>query len=97
MGFNTKSSTASTSGGVTVGSSTTAILAVNPDRKSATIVNASDEVVYLQLGAAAVSGEGIYLSAAGGAFNIDHTNLFTGVINGICASGSKVVTVTETP
>ena len=97
MGFNTKSSTASTSGSVTVGSSSTAVLAANPDRKSATIVNGSDEVVYLQLGATAVSGEGIYLVAAGGAFNIDHGNLFTGAINAICASGGKVVSVTETP
>lgn len=97
MGFETRTRTASTSGGVTVGSSSTAILAANPDRKSATIVNASDEVVYLQLGATAVSGQGIYLAASGGAFNIDKNNLFTGAINGICASGGKVVTVTETP
>lgn len=96
MGFETRTRTA-TSTGVTVGSSTTEVLASNPDRKSATIVNASDEVVYLQLGAAAVSGEGIYLAASGGAFNIDKNNLFTGAINGICASGGKVVTVTETP
>lgn len=97
MGFETRTRTASTSGAVTVGNTTTVVLAANADRKSATMVNASDEVIYLQLGAAAVSGEGIYLSASGGSFNIDKNNLFTGAINGICASGSKTLVVTETP
>ena len=97
MGYETRTRTASTSGAVTVGNTTTVILATNPDRKAATFVNDSDEAIYLQLGAAAALNQGIRLNASGGAFTIDKNNLFTGAINGICASGSKVLVVTETP
>ena len=97
MGFETRTRTASTSGAVTVGNTTTSVLASNPDRKSATFVNDSDEAIYLQLGANAVLNEGIRLNAAGGSYTIDHNNLFTGAVNAICSSGSKNLVVTETP
>ena len=97
MGYETRSRSASTSGAVTVGNTDTSVLAANNSRKSATFVNDSDESIYLQLGAAAVLNEGIRLNAAGGSYEINHTNLFTGAVNAICTSGSKVLTVTETP
>ena len=97
MGFDTRTRTASTSGAVTVGSSTTVALAANAGRKTATFVNDSDEVIYLQLGADAALNEGIRLNASGGSYEINHTNLYTGAVNAICSSGSKELLVTETP
>lgn len=82
-------------GSVSVGSSTTEIFAANDDRQSATIVNDSDEEVYLGLGVAAVMNKGIRLNAAGGSYEINLSNPWVGTVNGICASGSKVVTITE--
>lgn len=97
MGYETRTRSASTSGSVTVGNVSTAVLAANRNRKSATFVNDSDEAIYLQLGAAAVLNEGIRLNASGGSYEINHTNLFTGAVNSICTSGGKNLTVTETP
>lgn len=80
------------SDGVTVGSSSTLILADNPDRISATIVNDSDEVIYLALDTTAVMNSGIRINASGGSAEITQ---YTGQISGICTSGGKNVTVTE--
>ena len=77
---------------VSVGSSTTEILDALGDRLAVIIVNDSDEAIYLGLGSSAVMNRGIRLNANGGSFS---TEMFQGGINGICASGSKNVTVTE--
>lgn len=90
------STTAPTNTGVNVGVASTAILAANTDRGYAAIVNDSDTVIYLALGAAAVLNEGIRLNARGGTFEIAFGNLWKGTIYGIHgAAGNKVVTVTE--
>ncbi len=89
-------STAGTGAGQTsVGATTTAILATNDNRHWASIVNDSDETIYLGLGTAAILNQGIRLNANGGSYNINAVNLFTGAINGISTSGSKVVTKVE--
>ena len=80
---------------VSVGSSTTVVLAANEARVNAVIVNDSDEIVYIGRGNAAVLNEGIRLNASGGSYEIDSTNLFRGAINGISTSGTKNVTVSE--
>jgi len=82
---------------VTIGATTTAVLATKPERKSATLVNDSDEVIYLALGGTAVMNQGIRLNAAGGSYEVNATNLYTGAISAICASGTKVLCVTQTP
>lgn len=87
-----KASVSSTSGKVSVGSITTTILASNPARKSAMIVNDSDEDVYLNYSATAVINEGIRINANGGSIREES---YTGVITGITASGGKNVTITE--
>lgn len=87
-----KASSAGTSTGVTVGSTSTTVLASNASRKAAIIVNDSDETVYLKYGTGATSNSGIRLNANGG---LVREEMYTGIITGICASGSKVVTVTE--
>jgi hypothetical protein len=87
-----KASSAGTNSGVTVGSSSTTVLAANADRKEAILVNDSDEEMYLKYGTTAVANSGIRLNAYGG--NLVET-VYTGIITGICASGGKVITVIE--
>jgi len=81
---------------VNVATSSTTILALNADRLNAVIVNDSDVVIYLGVGAAAVLNQGIRLNANGGAYEINWSNLYTGAIYGIHGgTGNKVVTVFE--
>jgi len=77
---------------VSVGSSTTEIADALGDRMAIIIVNDSDETIYIMLGNDAIMNRGIRLNANGGSFA---TEMYQGVINGICASGSRNVTVTE--
>ena len=81
--------------GVEVDDSSTLIIAANPKRKYAAIVNDSDEEIYLGLGEAAVMNAGIRLNANGGSYEITNDNIFKGVINAICASGGKILTIVE--
>jgi len=81
-----------TNSNVTVGTGSTTILAANANRISATIVNDSDQVIYLALGATATMNSGVRINANGGSAEITQ---YTGQITGICLSGSKRVTVTE--
>jgi len=80
---------------ISVGSSDTQVLVANAARKFAVFVNDSDEAIYLDLSATAVMNEGIRLNAAGGAYEINLLNLYTGEVSAICASGTKNLTVTE--
>ena len=80
---------------ISVGSSSTEILASNSDRKIARIINDSDEIIYLAEGAIAVLNEGTRLNANGGTYEINSTGLHKQAINGICTSGSKNVTIME--
>lgn len=81
-----------TSTAVTVGSTSTSVLASNSGRKSATLVNDSNETIYLALGASASMNSGIRLNASGGSARVSN---YTGAITAICASGSKNLTVVE--
>jgi hypothetical protein len=74
--------------GVAVTIASISILASNPLRKHATIINSSDVVIWLGFGEAAVVGQGIYIEPAGGAYEIDGNNLFTGDIFAIAVSGA---------
>lgn len=82
---------------VSVGSSSTAIVSANSERKYLLLINDSDETIYVKLGAAAVANEGIRLAASGGSLELSvaNGNLYAGAINGICASGGKTLLVTE--
>jgi len=80
---------------VTVGATTTEVLAENSTREYALFVNDSDEVIYLALGGDAVLNKGIRLSASGGVFELNSTNMYKGAINAICTSGSKNLCVVE--
>lgn len=86
---------APTSGNVAVTNTSGPVLAFNSGRKYAVIVNDSDADIYLALGVTAVVNKGILIKAAGGSFEINDQNMFRGVVNGVTASGSKNVTVSE--
>ena len=80
-----------------VGAVSTIVLAANANRLYALLVNDSNEVIYIKLGANAMLNQGIRINASGGSYEISKKlgNLYTGAINGICVSGSKVCLVTE--
>jgi len=84
--------TSATNTKVSVGSSSTTVLALNADRISAVLVNDSDEEIYISLSGTAVMNEGIRLNANGGSLIESE---YTGIITAICASGTKNLTVVE--
>ena len=78
---------------VSVSNSSTQILASAATRKAAIIVNDSDSVIYLGIGAAAVLNAGIRLNPNGGSFVFDMTMNATQAVNGIASVAGKNVTV----
>ena len=82
---------------VTVGASTSSALAANASRKYALLVNDSDAVIYLKIGAAAVASEGIRINPNGGSYEMApaYGNLDTRVVNAISSGAGKVLLVTE--
>jgi len=71
-------------------------LAANPTRKGAILVNDSDAVIYLKLGADPATDAAIRLNANGGSYEINATNLYTGIVTAIHAgAGEKPLLVTE--
>ena len=74
-----------------------AVLAANGAREYALFVNDGSAVCYLNLGSTAVASEGIRINANGGSYEISRNwgNLYTGAINGITASGTAKVLITE--
>ncbi|WP_269850684.1 hypothetical protein [Methanosarcina horonobensis] len=81
----------------TIGTSSTTVIAANANRKALIIINDGTESMYIKLGASAVMAEGIRINANGGAYELSKElgNLYTGAINGICASGNMNVLVTQ--
>lgn len=74
---------------------TTEVSAANESRKYLRIINMSDTVMYLAVGADAVSGTGIYLAASGGLFVMNVKNLTNEAVNAICSGASKKLIVQE--
>lgn len=83
---------------VNVNGSTLA-LAANDSREYALLVNDSDTVIYLRLGAAAVVNTGIRVNASGGSYEMSAAggNLYRGAIYANHGGGAvnKVLLVTE--
>jgi len=92
LSHSSKTAASGTSTAVTVGNTSTTVLAASTTRKQAIIVNDSDEAVYIAYGATSALNAGIRINASGGSLVED---VYTGLITGICTSGSKVVTVTS--
>ncbi|KKN71750.1 hypothetical protein LCGC14_0418160 [marine sediment metagenome] len=75
---------------VSVGASSTAVIAASRDRLKVVLVNDSDETIYLGFNSAAILNQGIRLNARGGTVT-EYENI--GTITAICASGGKNLTV----
>jgi len=80
---------------VAVQTVSTQVLAANPKRADAVLVNDSNKEIYLARGNDAVMNEGIRLNAGGGSYEINRNNLFLGAINAIAEGGDKNLTVSE--
>lgn len=93
LGINTANSMLNT--GVAIGSASTSVLAANLTRRFLFLVNDSDENIYVSLGGTAVVGEGILLTAGGGALTLDIASMWLGSITAICTSGGKNLTISE--
>jgi hypothetical protein len=88
--------TVSTSSTAAVTSTSSVVLAANTGRLDATIVNYGSNGCFLNRGATAIAGQGIYLAANGGTYRIEKSNLFRGAIYAICSSGqSTTLSITE--
>ena len=80
---------------ITVTTSSTLVLALNPNRAYVAICNDSDATVYLAFAASASLNSGIRL-ASGQAFEIVNAlNPYIGPIYAITSTGSKVLTLTH--
>ena len=82
---------------VVVAAASTVVLAANPNRIVATIVNDSVNVVYVTLGTPAAINSGIRLNASGGSLVLGlGTDIpYTGVVTAWAAAAGSNVTVTE--
>ncbi len=82
---------------VPVGTGSTLVLAANTAAVYRLLMNDSDTVVYMMLGAAAVVGHGIRLNANGGSYEMAGLlgNMYTGAIYAIPATGTKNILAVE--
>ena len=81
---------------VVVGSGSTQVLAHNSTRGYATIVNDSDEAIYLAFAQSASLNSGTRLNPRGGSYEIGGGgDNYWGEVYAICSSGGKVLTVSE--
>lgn len=85
----------STEDAVSVGSSSTTVLAANGKRTNAVFTNNSNEKIFLARGGTAVLNKGIMVSSNGGSYEIGIGNMYRGIVTGICASGSKSLCTSE--
>jgi len=78
-------------GAVMVGLVSTLVLAANPNRVDADLVNDGDNIIYLARGEAAVMNSGIRLNPNGGSYHIGTNNLWEGTIYGISDNETNLV------
>jgi len=88
--------TSATNSKVTIGTSTTVVLAADAARLSVTLVNDSIDDMYISTHASAVMNEGIRINASGGSLTLDKGSGCTLTVNAICLNGSKNLTVNTT-
>jgi hypothetical protein len=80
-----------------VGTTSISVLAANPKRRYALLINDGTEVIYIKLGATAVKNEGIRINANGGCYEISpaKNNLYHGAIYAVSNSNSNDLLITE--
>ena len=79
---------------VTVGTTSTRVVAENPQRTFLQLVNISDENIFLAFGQKAVLNKGLCL-IPNGVFTMVQENLSLLNMTAICTSGSKTLTIQE--
>jgi len=82
-----------TSSAVTIGATSTQILAAYEGRKYCVLCNDSAEEIYISLGTAAELNKGIRLNRKGGTMDINGDKPFRGAIYGICTSGGMNLSI----
>lgn len=81
---------------VTVGATSTSVLAANARRVGFILTNDSTEDIYVTLGSTATMNSGLLLKANGGSMSDAAFGFqYTGPISAICSSGSKNLLVTH--
>jgi hypothetical protein len=81
---------------VSVSNTSTLLLSANSRRLYAEIVNTSDTGIWINFGAAAAVGTGMYIAPAGFSFVIDSDFMWRGSVYGISAGAAgKLVSVVE--
>ncbi len=80
---------------IPLSTSTAKILAANPGRIYALLVNNGANAIYLGMGKPAEAGRGIPLLIAGSNYEINLTNPFLGEIHAISAAGNPDLLVQE--
>jgi len=88
------SGNATTDTDVSVGGSSTTLLAANTNRRYIGVVNTGSSDIRIRFNQAATTGTGIQLKASGGAIVFDRV-VPTGALNAISESGTNTVSVTE--
>lgn len=89
----TRYTTPATNSAVQCGTSNTTLLATSTSRIYAAIVNDSANTIYIALGYTAVGSNGIRLNANGGSYELDSSNMYTGIVTCIASSSSQVTVV----
>ena len=88
-----------TNSNVSVGNTSTEVIAGSSGRQMLMLSNDSDETIYLAVGAAAVLNKGIRLNANGGSVTFEANSLIgpvlTKTINAICTTGTKNLCIFE--
>jgi hypothetical protein len=80
---------------VTVGTSSTSVLAANSSRKLLVLCNDSVNTIYVDLsGGTAATSKGVRLNASGGSILLDHY-VPTSAITAIASAASSVLTIQE--
>ena len=83
---------------VSVGATSTAVLDPDSHRQRVYLVNISNERIDISPGGLAEAGAGISLGANGGSFTDEPDAkgyIYKGLYTAICASGAKILAVTE--
>lgn len=80
---------------VSIGTSSTSVIAANANRKYILLVNDSDTTIYISLNGAAANGQGIRLNANGGSYELGPDRIVKIAITAINSVGTKNLLVTE--
>ena len=80
---------------VSVGNTSTEVLATNTSRKWCLVTNIGNKDVWMGIGQTAVSGRGILLGKQGGSMTMSAVLMSYDAVNGITASGNSDVITQE--